>query len=1238
MGKSVASVTGIFALAAVLFHSARAPVAEHARTPDADGSGTVEAAASTPSKGKGTRGAVPSGPWRATQQYFHSESNESDSASSCLPRASECSRADLLTFYGLPGDADASRIHSLIATVPDPLHTRLSMQTDRFLDAIQEAAFRSGYELATEWLPWNLKYVAEDTAPAESGAQSIAPQSLPGLIVFRPHFNPYSKSNGDLLLVWIVGESPTTGINGFQFNFARQTIPRLGSSGTQTIAIAGPTFSGSFLSLTRLIEESKEPVHFEVRSGTASNSDYAREMLIELESKGFVLDPAQPVPKSVTFYSATIPNISFHNHLMRLAEKLRVPDNQVAELVEDETGFSYIDTRLHRHIESNTETVTYRYPRDIAQLRNTYNDSAFFSSPASETDTSAKPTVDFSLKDTQAGEDAFPTFSTSHTPLSQNAQLAQIAHYLSRRSIRLLSLSATNVFDELFLANVLARDCPDTRIVLPAADLLFVQDAARGSLSGLMAISPFPLFPEGSETSRQDMPAGARLDVTTFASSDQIAEFNAVLSLIPRRGSSQSARSLSEPFMPKSSPHAFSSTWLLVLSPRGWMPVDLYGQWPHPIRVHHRYLPWFDANEAPPKQANLLAGLLVARPGWTFLCVAVALFSFGFASRLIFLQLHPDKRVWSVLCLSDLATPERSRAISSTVHRRYICMLLSFGTLAMVNGFLLCPMVAAAMRFSEPSGIWADMLMVGLAFALCLGTFFYVAKRAPVRVYQMGANDWCPVGASRSYWSVALRLAIVAILVATLWAWWSCCDNGATGYMLCFRSLTLAAPVSPIWPLMLAGFGLFALAYFHLRRFTWCDRRQPRLDTSVFDAALCDEFKRIRERLEEGLVSNLGSGGTRGLWRLVAAAVVLFIAVWLLVPRGSLSSFDPPAFSRVLEFLLFILALYTISTFVRFNRYWSFLRAFLVGLNSVAIGRFFRRVPEFGGGGPVWVREVKLMSLASAVNSAIALHNLEVMGTIPETYAKSYIDELRNFLSPADGHGTRLEFINAYERFRATANDISASLSKDVLVRYWRKNELPFVGTITTEAEEENARPAEKKMAAAAGAGKRLHSLMETRAGHSAARRAIQANETPQAVSEEAYEQAGTYVALHYSAYIGYGLHQLQNLVLSCVICFVFLVAALNSFSFQSPQTIFHILTGGLIIGGGSVLVAFAQMERDPILSRLSGTSEGELGKDFYMRALAYSALPVLSVLASEFPSISRYITGWLQPASAALQ
>ena len=60
-------------------------------------------------------------------------------------------------------------------------------------------------------------------------------------------------------------------------------------------------------------------------------------------------------------------------------------------------------------------------------------------------------------------------------------------------------------------------------------------------------------------------------------------------------------------------------------------------------------------------------------------------------------------------------------------------------------------------------------------------------------------------------------------------------------------------------------------------------------------------------------------------------------------------------------------------------------------------------------------------------------------------------------------------------------------------------------------------------------------------------------------------------------------------------------------------------------------------MERDMILSRIAGTKEGELNTSFYFKLVGYGALPALSLLATEFPSISSFLYSWVEPAVKAM-
>lgn len=1239
MEKRLGSSAGILALLAVLVHTFGNNGAEHASSSQIGKESTHSSNAAA-----GLKNASPArqGPWTATQQYFHREPNwRGVDFSSCVSLPLDaCSGKMLSELYGLPESFATKKLRALIATVPDPLHTRMAVETDRYLDAIQQAAFRSDWELATQWLPWTVKAASVQSADSgDSLAGSFERETLPGLLVFRPHFKSFEDTQR-LLLVFVVGETPTAGLNGFQFEAASQTIARLGSDRPNELFIAGPNFSGSFLSFTHLLEEQPGSMHFELRSGAVSNSDYARAMLVELQAHGFKIDALGEGHPSITFHASTLASVSFHNHFLRVITKLGLDVKQAAELTEDETGFSYTDPKQHRR--NGDEPQIYRYPRDIAQLRNTYNDTAFAGAP--QADTKATPAVDFSLKDTQAGEDVFPMFSTSHTAVVQNAELQQIVNDISRKSIRLVSLSASNVFDTLFLANVLTQNCPDTRIVLRGADLLFVQEAAQGSLSGVMAISPFPLFSEGAESSRLNMAETGPADFTKFSTSDQIGEFNAVLSLLD---SSPTPNPNRVPLVP--SEGSFSSAWFLVLGPKGWLPVDVFGQTNEKLRLKNKDELWFDPKDALPQGKNPVSGVLRAGLGWTTLCMLAAFFSFAFSGRLFYLKAHPRKLVWSALCLSDLDLPERKQGISRILHWRYVCMLSCFAALALVNGLLLAPMLVAGLRYAESAGRMVEVL-VASAFATTLGIFLYLAFLIPVRVCPEGAPPVRPAPAPRSWLSMIVRIGVLPLALAAVFVWWGCCDNGVPGYMLCFRTLTLATPVCPIWPLLLASWGLFVLAYFHLRRFTWGDRRQPRLEASVFDAALCNEFANLKERLERGLLGPFRVTSRSGLLLLALAAAAFVVTVFTLFPAESLGSFEPARFSNLLIAFFVPLAILTLTTFMRFGLCWNLLRAFLVSLNSVVLGRYFMRIPEFGGSGPVWIREVKLMSLATALNSSIALHNLELVQHTPDAYTQRYFQVLRNFLS---SDGSRLDFMRAYEQFRTMAGRIATELGTNILPAYWRDNELPFVGTVGVSESPSEAAP--KK--AEPGVGEAIDAAAKRKEGQSRngvavvgrikslifGSAALLTHVAPEsdeanAVSGEAYEQAARYIAFQYSIYVGYVLHQLQNLLLCSTVCFVLLVAALNSFSFQAPQVIFHFLTAALVIAGCGVLLVFAQMERDPILSRLSGTAEGELGKDFYVRALSYGALPILTVLGAQFPAISRYIAAWIQPASAALR
>jgi hypothetical protein len=130
-----------------------------------------------------------------------------------------------------------------------------------------------------------------------------------------------------------------------------------------------------------------------------------------------------------------------------------------------------------------------RFPRELSLLRNAEANQ----SSKTNTDTLPTPYLDLSLKD-YAADDTVERFSTNQSPLSIEAQLIAIANQLQRARSQLILISASNVLDDIFLAQFLHRACPDARLVIfSGGDLLFERDGENAPYIGSISISPYLL-------------------------------------------------------------------------------------------------------------------------------------------------------------------------------------------------------------------------------------------------------------------------------------------------------------------------------------------------------------------------------------------------------------------------------------------------------------------------------------------------------------------------------------------------------------------------------------------------------------------------------------------------------------------------------------------------------------------------------------------------------------------------
>jgi hypothetical protein len=129
---------------------------------------------------------------------------------------------------------------------------------------------------------------------------------------------------------------------------------------------------------------------------------------------------------------------------------------------------------------------------------------------------------------------------------------------------------------------------------------------------------------------------------------------------------------------------------------------------------------------------------------------------------------------------------------------------------------------------------------------------------------------------------------------------------------------------------------------------------------------------------------------------------------------------------------------------------------------------------------------------------------------------------------------------------------------------------------------------------------------------------------------------AEDYVATHVVIYLCHVFTYLRLFIGFVTIAILLVLLSVISYPFQ-PQRMLMLLAWSLMGGvtAGSVIV-FVQLERDEVLSRISKTKPGKISwerSSFISHVVIYVALPLLGLIAAEFPSVGKVLFSWVGPA-----
>jgi hypothetical protein len=452
---------------------------------------------------------------------------------------------------GIPEDLDTDlstlekigsstrHIDGLVATIPHPVDSHFQITFDRYLDAMARAVETQGYVLDSYSLPWS--NVLPVQGGRVSGTERVSGRY--GCVLFRRYSqgaaggderrNPIDVN--DLLLLLLVGETPTAGIDRIAFSEAMDVAARLQISQAHSAAstdggpplqlrILAPTYSGTTPSLRMGLTRWWSDFPKDVAKGRAC--------IVRVLSGGATADKnferlnfVEPKTKlAVTFQATVIPDrFAFWEMLKYLEQERDIPLERIAILKEGNTTYGQqlakgdqagenVSSSGRAHSEESAsedfrQLRTIPFPVGLSRVRSEYdkmNSGKRSDQEKSATAIAQRRNLQLSLDQPSSATDLLPTFSDA-TTAANDVVLEHIMTTISRDDIRAVGLMGTDVRDKLFLAQYIRRFAPDVLLFTLESDVLFTHAQFASSLKGTLFATTYPLAPRSREWTTGDI-------------------------------------------------------------------------------------------------------------------------------------------------------------------------------------------------------------------------------------------------------------------------------------------------------------------------------------------------------------------------------------------------------------------------------------------------------------------------------------------------------------------------------------------------------------------------------------------------------------------------------------------------------------------------------------------------------------------------------------------------------------
>jgi hypothetical protein len=448
---------------------------------------------------------------------------------------------------------------------------------------------------------------------------------------------------------------------------------------------------------------------------------------------------------------------------------------------------------------------------------------------------------------------------------------------------------------------------------------------------------------------------------------------------------------------------------------------------------------------------------------------------------------------------------------------------------------------------------------------------------------------------ARSSGGLATGFAVAGVLL-TLFLFLNLSLRGEnfSHFFFAFRSYELSAGTAPTVPFffLLSGFIVWSFVGLH-RDIFHCGRR-PLLPRAKGDTILGENIRSAARQLARHLHDPF-----RKSWNTTSiVTLAAFILSLLALRESGLRSFEGALYDWIFMTWASALSAALIVTALHFLKSWLLLERVLDQLEMHPLRRGLKALPPDQSWSPIWQsspRERSYLILTRSLNALAAFRYSEV--TAPEiANVTKRVDAILRRAAMGERR-TDAEHVRAQVALREAADDLI-----DKLRPQWQAGGSEILERRASDSAKDDGDLA----------GQRL-------------------DEAPPLV------YALEFVSMRYLAFIRYVMLQLRNTLTFLTLGFLAFAFALMSYPFQGERLIAWIITGLFVVLSSAVVFVFAQMESDPVLGRITNRDGVKSGAAFAHRLLAFGALPLLTVLASNFNGVGRLLFSWIQPALRTL-